>query len=89
MSSPSLLSPTLSRLSIKSLVSSCSAKSNILSSLTSFMISLQEQVLSTIVIKYFANLSGISSTLLSNISFKTWAKALTKSLAVLTKTGLF
>ena len=71
INSPSLLSPTLSRFSINSLVSNYSAKSKILSSLTSFIISLQEQVLRTIVIKYFANLSGMSSTFLSKISFKT------------------
>lgn len=89
ISSPSLLSPTLSRFSISSLVSNYSAKSKILSSLISFMISLQEQALWTIVMKYLANLRGISSTGLSKMSMRTWVKALTRSFEHLIKAPLF
>jgi len=71
MSSPSLLSPTLSKPSINNLVSNYSASSKILSSLASLIISLQEHAFNTIVIKYFANLNGISSTGLSKMSIST------------------
>ena len=89
ISSPSLFSPTLSRFSMSSLVKSYSASSKILSSLTSFIISLHEHALWTMVIKYLANLRGMSSTDLSKMSINTWVKALTKSLEVLIRASLF
>lgn len=60
INSPSLFSPTLSKFSINNLVRSYSVSSNNLSSLTSLIISLHCVALSTIVMKYFANLKGIS-----------------------------
>lgn len=53
------------------------------------MISLDEQVLSTMPMKYLANLRGISSTLLSKMSLSTCVKAPTSSFAALIRNGLF
>jgi len=53
------------------------------------MISLQEQAFNTIVMKYLANLKGMSSTGLSKISINTWVKALTRSFPDCYKASLF
>lgn len=89
INSPSLFSPTLSRFSINRRVSNYSANSKIDSSEASRIISLQEQAFKTIVIKYLAKRSGISSIGFSNISMSTCVKALINSLAVLTSAFLF
>ena len=71
MNSPSFSSPSLSRLSMRSLVSSCSPNSYSSYSLTTDMICGHWQVLFTIVTKYLAKRSGVSYLGLSKMSMRT------------------